>query len=104
MCRPVQRQLLADGLKTAHVAPVHAKDIVTKPCQLCKFDLTSMTPQEADFTADFTLQVTLVLPRPCVHCPKRGSSGNVHVMQRSQLVLQLGQAVGNHAVPQRRHT
>ena len=57
--RPVQRQLLEDGLKTAHVAPVHAKDIVTEPCQLRSFDLTSMTPQEADFTADFTLQVHL---------------------------------------------
>lgn len=65
LCRPVQRQLLEDGLKTAHVAPVHAKDIVTEPCQLCSFDLTSMTPQEADFTAGFTLQVPPCSLAPC---------------------------------------
>lgn len=56
MCRPVQRQLLQDGLKTAHVTPVKAEDIVTAACQLQSFDLTSMTLQDAEFNAQFTLQ------------------------------------------------
>ena len=55
-CRPVQAQLLQDGLKTAHVIPVSADDIVTAACQLQSFDLTSMTPQDAEFSAQFTLQ------------------------------------------------
>ncbi len=55
-CRPVQAQLLRDGLKTAHVTPVSADDIVTAACELQSFDLTSMTPQDAEFNAHFTLQ------------------------------------------------
>ena len=55
-CRPVQAQLLQDGLKTAHVTPVSAEDIATAACQLHSFDLTSMTPQDAEFNAQFTLQ------------------------------------------------
>ena len=55
-CRPVQAQLLRDGLKTAHVTPVSADDIVTAACGLQSFDLTSMTPQDAEFNAHFTLQ------------------------------------------------
>ncbi|CAL5225398.1 g8207 [Coccomyxa viridis] len=54
--RPVQAQLLRDGLKTAHVTPVSADDIVTAACELQSFDLTSMTPQDAEFNAHFTLQ------------------------------------------------
>ena len=54
----MQRQLLQDGLKTAHVAPVSADDIVTAACQLQRFDLTSMTPQDAEFNAHFTLQAS----------------------------------------------
>ena len=52
----MRAHLLRDGLKTAHVTPVSAEDIVTAPCQLQSFDLLSMTPQDADFNAQFTLQ------------------------------------------------
>ena len=55
-CSPVQARLLQDGLKTAHVVPVSAEDIITAACPLQRFDLSSMMPQDADFSAPFTLQ------------------------------------------------
>lgn len=53
---PVAAALQQAALRDAVVAPVRAEDLVTPSMPLRSFDLATMAPGDADFTADFRLQ------------------------------------------------
>ena len=53
---PVASTLREAALRDAVVAHVRPEDLVTPPVQLHSFDLATMTPSDADFTADFQIQ------------------------------------------------
>jgi hypothetical protein len=72
--RPVHTLLLEDSLKTAHVAPVDARHLVTAPCCVRTFDLAAMRAADADFSTDFVLEaspsVRFLSPASNIACPK----------------------------------
>lgn len=55
---PVADQIAVESQGKAVIADVPASSLLTHAVPIKSFDLTSMRPEEADFSADFTLPFT----------------------------------------------